>query len=196
MSQLTRIQQQLAFIVELDKLKYVLRKTRLIPDHRHENTAEHSWHVTLLALVLHEHANEPVNLLHVLKMLLVHDIVEIDAGDTFAFGDQSDKASREQQAAERIFGLLPVDQHEEFRRLWEEFEARHTPEARFANAMDRLMPVLHNMNTNGGSWFDHGISRTQVNKRLNPIGDGSQSLWQMVEGMLDDAVTRGYLKDA
>src|SRR5690606_13001631 len=141
-----RLQAQLAFLLEIDRLKRILRRTSLVGGDRRENSAEHSWHLAVMAMILAEHANEPVDALHVLKMLLVHDIVEIDAGDTFAYDVQAnqDKEAREQAAAERIFGLLPADQRDEIRAMWEEFDARVTPEARFANAMDRLMPALQN----------------------------------------------------
>ena len=196
---MSRLEQQIAFIVEIDKLKHIYRKTKVIGAEglglvRHENSAEHSWHIALMAIVLLEHSNAPVDLLKVIKMLLVHDIVEIDAGDTFAFADQSNKSKDESAAAERIFGLLPEEQRQEFMDLWQEFETRESAESRYANAMDRLMPVLHNMNTQGGSWADHGITRTQVNKRLSPIGDGSDQLWQLVTGLLNQAEKIGYLQ--
>ncbi len=188
-----RLEQQLRFILEIDNLKRVLRRSRLIADQRFENSAEHSWHIAVMALLLAETSNEPVDLLHTVKMLLIHDIVEIDAGDTFAYGEQSAKAASEEAAATRIFGLLPDDQRDEMLALWREFEARATPEARFANAMDRLMPVLHNLNTNGGSWHDHNVTHDQVIKRVSPIGDGSSELWEVVRAQLDEAVQSGLL---
>ena len=196
---MSRLEQQLAFIVEIDKLKHIYRKTKVIGaeglgDRRFENPAEHSWHITLMAVVLLEQSNAPVDLLKVIKMLLVHDIVEIDAGDTFAFADQSNKAKDEAAAAERIFGLLPTDQRDEFMTLWQEFDARESAESHYANAMDRLMPVFHNMNNNGGSWAEHNLTRAQINKRLSPIDDGSHEIWQVVQKMLDNAERLGYLK--
>lgn len=196
---MSRLEQQLAFIVEIDKLKHVYRKTKVIAaeglgEIRQENSAEHSWHIALMAVILLEHSNAPVDLLKTLKMLLVHDIVEIDAGDTFAFADQSNKANDEALAAERIFGLLPEDQRAEFMTLWQEFDARQSAESHYANAMDRLMPLLHNLNTNGGSWADHGVTRAQVNKRLSPIGDGSAEIWRIAQGLLDQAEQCGYLR--
>ena len=196
---MSRLEQQLAFIVEIDKLKHIYRKTKVIGaeglgDRRFENSAEHSWHITLMAVVLLEQSNAPVDLLKVIKMLLVHDIVEIDAGDTFAFADQSNKAKDEAAAAERIFGLLPTDQRDEFMTLWQEFDARESAESHYANAMDRLMPVLHNMNNNGGSWAEHSVTRAQINKRLSPIDEGSHEIWQVVQKMLDNAERLGYLK--
>lgn len=188
---LERMARQIAFLVEVDRLKEVLRQTMVLQSRRRENTAEHSWHVALLAMTLHEYANEPVDLLHVIKMLLVHDIVEIDAGDTFAFGDQSHKAVDEEAAALRIFGLLPADQREEYTRLWHEFDARQTPESRFANAMDRLMPALHNYYGEGGTWYMHNVTWDQVLGRMTPIGDGSRTLFAWLYPLLEDALNRG-----
>ncbi len=167
-----RLHQQIAFILEIDKLKSILRRTYLVNDPRHENSAEHSWHLAMMAMVLAEHANAEVNLLRVLKMLLVHDVVEIDAGDTYCYdtGGNDSKAEREMAAAHRIFGLLPNDQRDEMHQLWEEFEARQTPEARFAAALDRLMPILHNYYTQGRSWLEHGVTQTQVIDRNQHSG--------------------------
>ncbi len=149
-----RLAQQMAFIIEIDRLKTVLRRTLIADGSRHENSAEHSWHLALAAMVLAEHSDEPVALLRVLQMLLVHDIVEIDAGDTFYYDDagRQDKAEREQRAADHLFGLLPDDQAAELHALWTEFEARQTAEARFANALDRLMPLIHNTLNDGHTW--------------------------------------------
>jgi len=191
-----RLQQQLTFVVELDELKGILRRTRLIATERRENSAEHSWHLTAMALVLSDCANAPVDLPHVLKMLIVHDIVEIDAGDTYCYDEtaKQDKAQREQEAATRIFGLLPPNQAQELRALWDEFEARATPEAQFANALDRLMPLLHNLLTGGGSWTENSISKAQVLERCRPIQDGSDTLWRVAQSIIDIGVARGYLR--
>lgn len=191
-----RLEQQIEFILEVDKLKHVLRRSRLIANQRFENSAEHSWHIALMAMLLAEYSNEPIDLLHTLKMLLIHDIVEIDAGDTFAYGDQAGKSESEATAAARIFGLLPVDQRDELMALWREFEDRVTPEARFANAVDRLMPVLHNLHTGGGSWRDHQVILDQVIQRVAPIGDGSQPLWEFLEPQLRAAVQEGLLSES
>lgn len=190
-----RLAQQLAFILELDKLKSVWRRSYLINGTRHENSAEHSWHLALMALVLAERANEPVNLSRVLKMLLVHDIVEIDAGDTFCYDmvGVGDQAARETLAAERIYGLLPDEQETELRELWQEFEARNTPEARFAAALDRLMPILHNFSTEGKSWREHGVTAAQVVARNGNMDEGSHELWVVAEALIAEAVARGYL---
>src|SRR5204863_6389117 len=150
----TRLTQQIAFVMEIDKLKTILRQTSLMDNSRRENSAEHSWHLAVMALTLGDYAEPGTDLTHVVKMVLVHDIVEIDAGDTFAYDAQgyTDKNEREERAAARIFGLLPKDQCDELLALWHEFEAIDTPEARFANALDRLEPLLGNYATGGGSW--------------------------------------------
>lgn len=159
-----RLAQQMAFIIEIDRLKTVLRRTLIADGSRYENSAEHSWHLALAAMILAEHSDEPVELLRVLQMLLIHDIVEIDAGDTFYYDDagRQDKAEREQRAADHLFGLLPPDQRDQFHALWTEFEARETAEARFANALDRLMPLIHNTLNDGHTWRKNGISLEQV----------------------------------
>ena len=193
-----RLEQQIAFLLEIDKLKSVLRRTYLLNDPRHENSAEHSWHLAVMAMLLAEHANAEVNLLHVLKMLLVHDVVEIDSGDTYIYdvaGNES-KATREQEAAERIFGLLPDDQRDEMHRLWGEFEERTTPEARFAAALDRLMPMLHNYHTQGRAWLEHGITDAQVIDRNGHMAEGAAGLWEYAEAMIQDAVGQGYLRES
>jgi putative hydrolase of HD superfamily len=149
-----RLTQQIEFILEIDKLKQIIRRSYIISGERRENTAEHSWHLAILALILAEHANEPVDLLRVLKMVLVHDIVEIDAGDTFLFDTVGtlDKAEREQLAADRLFGLLPADQSSELRQLWQEFEPREPPESHFATALYRLIPLMLNYQCGGRTW--------------------------------------------
>ena len=190
-----RFERQIQFILEVDKLKTILRRTYLINADRVENTAEHSWHLAIGAILLAEHANEPVNITRVLKMVLVHDIVEIDAGDTYFYDEAAevDKSTREQRAADRLFGILPADQGEELRRLWEEFELGETPEARFALALDRFMPQLHNYYTEGRSWHEHGITADRVLERNASIANGSGKLWDCARSLLDDAVERGFL---
>ena len=190
-----RLKRQIGFLIEIDKLKRVLRQTVLMDTSRQENSAEHSWHLAVMALILAEYANQPVDLLRVLKMLLVHDIVEIDAGDTFIYDEkgQSDKAERERRAAERIFGLLPADQAAEVRALWEEFEARQTPEAAFAAALDRLHPLLHNYCTRGVAWRRHGVTARRVVQRNRNIEDGASTLWQLASLLIEDAVEKGFL---
>ena len=159
-----RLHQQLQFLLEVDRLKQVLRRNYLMDGTRRENTAEHSWHITLAVWILAEYSNVPVDLMHVVKMLLVHDIVEIDAGDTFAYdvAGHEDKDEREQRAADRLFGLLPADQRDEMRALWDEFEALQTPEARFARAVDMLMPMLHNLHSGGKGWRENGVTSDRV----------------------------------
>lgn len=193
---LQRLQAQLDFVREVDKLKSVLRKTYLMDSSRNENSAEHSWHLALMAMVLAEHATEPIDLLHVMKMLLVHDIVEIDAGDTFCY-DQAgnvDKEERETRAAERIFNLLPPDFASLVRELWDEFESRSTPEARFATSLDRLEPMLCNFENRGGSWTEHGINRRRVEDRNHVIAHGAPLLWEYASALLDEAEAEGFLK--
>jgi putative hydrolase of HD superfamily len=193
-----RLARQIQFLVEMDRLKSVMRRTFVIGADRYENSAEHSWQLALAAMILAEHANEPIDLPHVLKMLLVHDIIEIDAGDTYAYDEQGalDKVEREERAAERIFGLLPPDQAAQVRALWDEFEAGTTPEAQFANAVDRVMPLLHNYYTEGRSWQEHGITRDQVMVRNGPVPGASLALAALVREIVDDAVARSYLAPA
>lgn len=189
-----RLEQQLAFLLEADGLKQVLRRTSIVGDHRRENTAEHSWHLALFALVLAEWADEPVDLTRVLALCLVHDLVEIDAGDTFAYDDEAalTKADREARAAERLFGLLPPDQGEVFHRLWAEYEAMETAESRFANAVDRLQPVMLNHAAGAQSpWVVHGISKEQIVQRNRPIAAGSGALWAVAQSRIDEAMARG-----
>ena len=191
-----RLDLQIRFILEMDKLKTIIRRTYLLNADRAENTAEHSWHLAIMAMLLAEHANEPVNVSRVVKMVLIHDIVEIDAGDTYFYDTAAaaDKADRERTAADRLFGMLPPDQGAEFRELWEEFEGRRTPEARFAGALDRFMPQLHNYHTQGRSWNEHGITIDRVLERNECIADGSTRLWECARALLDDAVSKGFLK--
>jgi putative hydrolases of HD superfamily len=183
-----RIDQQLAFLIEADKLKNVLRRTTLTDGSRQENTAEHSWHLALSAMVLEEYASSPVNLARVLRMLVVHDLVEIDAGDTFAYdaAGNATKEERERRAADRIFGMLPTRLRGDLRSLWEEFDEAATPEARFANAVDRIQPFLQNRETHGGTWLIHNLSREQVLARMDPVRTALPSLWPTVLAALDD----------
>lgn len=190
-----RLAQQLQFIVEIDRLKSVLRRTQLIDGSRHENSAEHSWHLAVMALLLHEYADSAVDVGRVLRMLLVHDIVEIDAGDTFAFDTAGNlsKAERELAAAARIFGLLPEEQGRELRALWDEFEAMATAEARYANALDRLEPLLQNLHNSGGTWRQYNIDQAAVLRRMAPIQDGMPELWPFVVNAVESAVRAGYI---
>lgn len=193
-----RLQKQVRFLLEIDKLKFVLRQTLLLDGQRRENDAEHSWHISLMSLLLAEYAAVPeLDRLRVLQMLLVHDLVEIDAGDTFCYDEAGnrDKAQREQAAAARLFALLPQDQGPWVRGLWEEFEARQTPEAKFAAALDRLQPLLHNHQTKGAAWCRHGVTYTQALARNRHIAEGSPRLWELARSLIEDGRTQGWLKD-
>jgi putative hydrolase of HD superfamily len=191
-----RLHQQINFVVEIDRLKGVLRQTRLMDGSRRENSAEHSWHLALMALTLADYAPAGVNLQRAIQQVLIHDLVEIDAGDTFCYDQAAhqDKAEREQQAAERIFGLLPAPQGHQLRQLWEEFEAQETPTACFAAALDRLQPLLHNWQTEGGTWRQHNIQRHQVMQRSAPIETGAPELWPFVLELIESCVQAGYLR--
>lgn len=175
-----RLEQQMAFALEMDGLKQIGRQTYLKDACRKENDAEHSWHLALMALLFHEYANEPVDVLRVVSMVLVHDIVELDAGDTYAYdtAGNADKREREVAAADRIFALLPDDQTAYFRALWEEFEARETPEAKFAHTLDHIQPLMLNAASGGKSWKEHGIRLEQILQRNAKTAEGSEELWQ------------------
>lgn len=193
-----RLQKQIEFIKEIDKLKHILRQTVLMDGSRQENDAEHTWHLAMMAMVLLEHTPEPrPKLSKVLKMLLVHDIVEIDAGDTFAYdtAGYEDKQEREMKAAERVFGLLPEDQKQELISLWLEFEERQSLEAKYAAAIDRIQPLLHNYYTGGLSWKKHGVRSSQVLDRISGVADIAPSLYELVTGLIQDAVQKGYLQE-
>jgi putative hydrolase of HD superfamily len=193
-----RLRRQLDFVVEIDRLKGVLRRTPLVDNSRRENSAEHSWHLATMALVLGEYAGDGVDAARAARMVLVHDVVEIDAGDTFAYDAAANvgKEAREQLAARRLFGMLPDDQAAELRGLWEEFEAEETPDARFAVALDRLQPLLVNHAAGGGSWRDHQVTREQVLTRMRPIEHGLPSLWPAVVAIVDESCRRGHIRDA
>ncbi|PKM52381.1 MAG: hydrolase [Firmicutes bacterium HGW-Firmicutes-7] len=190
-----RFEKQMSFIIEVDRLKSIIRQSYLADGSRRENDSEHSWHLALMAFVLCEHAKNEIDVLKVIKMVLIHDIVEIDAGDTYAYDEKGneDKYMREVQAAERIFSLLPEDQAQEMRGLWEEFEVRETNEAKFAAALDRVQPIILNYMSEGKAWIDHGISRGQVEKRNEHTKEGSMALWDYVVEIMDKAVKSGYL---
>ena len=191
-----RFTQQLQFITEIDQLKLVLRQTLLIDQSRRENSAEHSWHLALMAMVLSDYAAVPIELTKVIKMVLLHDIVEIDAGDVFCYDVEGNvgKEEREMLAADRIFGLLPPDQAQAYRAIWDEFEAHDTPEAKFAAALDRIQPFWHNLQTNGGTWRQHRISKAQVLQRMAPVKVGTPDLWPWVEEAIANAVHDGLLE--
>ncbi|ANZ10366.1 HD domain-containing protein [Vibrio parahaemolyticus] len=192
-----RLEKQLALLIELDKLKSVLRRTRVkSAEGRLENSGEHSWHVALMAVLMEEHANAPVDICRVMKMLLIHDVVEIDAGDTFVYDTAATKeqAEKEIKAAERLFGMLPTDQGQELLALWLEFEAAQSDDAKYAKALDRLIPMLLNYHNNGQSWKENSVTREQaltINKRIE---FGSVTLWDKAKELIEEATEKGWLK--
>jgi putative hydrolase of HD superfamily len=184
------------FIVEIDKLKHIERQSALCDGTRQENDSEHSWHIALMAILLSEYANSiDIDLLKVVKMLLIHDLVEIDAGDTFAYDlvGNSDKKQRERVAAKRIFGILPEDQNKELLSLWQEFESRATPEARFASALDKLQPLILSYNNKGWSWKKHGVVSNQIFESKKDITKGSENLWEYAKSLIQKSIAAGFL---
>lgn len=192
----SRFAKQLRFILELDKEKTILRQTHLTGYRRQENDAEHAWHMGVMACLLKEYANEPFDLARTLLMILLHDVVEIDAGDTYAYDPDAVKTQREREekAADRIFGLLPEDQAREFRDLFEEFDRGDTPEARYAHALDNFQPILLNDANNGKDWRLHQVGRQQVEKRNARTHEGSKKIAQAVQAIIDRNVEKGNLK--
>lgn len=188
--------QQINFIKEIDKIKYIQRKTKLINSDRPENDAEHSWHLAMMTIVLAKHADMPIDVLKVVKMVLIHDIVEIDAGDTFIYDTTKSHANTDNElmAAKRIFGLLPQEQSEELIALWQEFEAGETNEAKFAKAMDRLEPLLQNTSNNGGTWSEFNVDYGKVYEKKKVIKEGSAVLWDFAEKLINESVEKGILK--
>ncbi|MGA9141183.1 MAG: HD domain-containing protein [Methanocella sp.] len=191
-----RMGQQIAFLMEIDRLKHIYRQTYLLDKSRHDSDVEHSWHFAVMAMVLSEYAKDAIDVCKVMKMALIHDIVEIDAGDVFIYDrkDGGDHYAKEQAAAKRIFGMLPAGQAKEYIALWEEFEARQTPEAKFAAALDRLDPILHNYYTEGMAWREHGVTADKVLAINSRIGLASPELWDKVQEIVRDCVEKGYLK--
>ena len=192
-----RLEQQFEFIREIDKEKFIGRQTYLSDGKRKENDAEHAWHMAIMTILLSEYANEEIDVLKTVTMLLIHDIVEIDAGDTYAYDEEAKKTQkeREQKAAERIFGLLPPDQCEKFKKIWEEFEARETKEARFARTMDNLQPVMLNDATDGKAWVEHGVHLEQIMKRNQNTAEGSETLWEYAyQNFILPNVEKGRIK--
>lgn len=188
---------RLDFLLEIDKLKNVIRRSRLVDGSRYENTAEHSWHLAMAVVVLAPHAGADVDIARAIELLLVHDLVEIDAGDTYIYDAEAakDKERLERAAAERIFNLLPADQAAHINELWEEYEARSTPTAQFAYAVDRMQPMLLNAASGGASWVEHGIHHSQASGVNASIADGSTELWQVVQRLLDSCADEGLLVD-
>jgi len=191
-----KISKQVDFIKEIDKIKYIQRKTKLFNSNRTENDAEHSWHLAMMTIVLSDHADEPIDVLKVLKMVLIHDIVEIDAGDTFIYDSNKNHNNTDEEliAAKRIFGLLPKQQAEEFIAIWEEFEAGKTKESKFAKSMDRFEPLLQNTSNNGGTWTEFGIDYSKVFEKKKVIKEGSKSIWNYAENLINESVEKGILK--
>ena len=188
----------MAFLTELDKLKGVLRRTSPIGQDRRENSAEHSWQVVLCALILSEHTAAPIDVLKVVKMLALHDTVEIDVGDTFHYDKaaQTDLHEREAKAADRLFSLLPDDQATEFKALWEEFEAKETPESRFAAGLDRMMPFVLNFHNQGGTWLEYSLTKDQVLSVNWEIAAGLPELGCWIKDLVEEADLRGYFADS
>lgn len=190
-----KIEQALDFLVEVEKLKNILRQTRPVGLSRRENSAEHSWHVCLAALMLKDYANESINIDRVIKMLLIHDLGEIDAGDMIVYQAETDKQKAlEQEGVKRLLSKLPDGQGEEYLHLWREFEAGDTAESRFARAIDRIPPLLQNLHDDGHTWREHDINKEQVFSLNSRIGEGSGDLWAVIEGKLNSAVEKGILK--
>ena len=192
-----RLQKQIEFIEEIDKLKNIWRQSFIIEGIRNENDAEHSWHLAMMAIILSEYAKDDnVDIAHVIKMVLVHDLVEIDAGDTYCYDEKGrkDKREREEKAADRIFNILPEDQAKEIYDLWLEFENRETAEAKFAASLDRLQPLIHNYKTKGKSWKEHGVTKEKVVNRNKHIAEGSPVLWNYTQKLIEASVEKGYLE--
>ena len=190
------LSKQISFIKEIDKIKYIQRKTKLFNSDRCENDAEHSWHLAMMTIVLAEHSNTPIDVLKVLKMVLIHDIVEIDAGDIFMYDTQKSHTNTENErmAAIRIFGLLPTEQGDELIAIWEEFETGVTNEAKFAKSMDRFEPLLQNVSNNGGTWKEFDVDFSKVVEKKKVIKEGSSTLWKYAENLLNESVDKGILK--
>lgn len=192
-----RLKQQIDFILEIDKEKNILRQTHLSGGGRRENDAEHAWHMAIMAYLLREYANEPVDMTRVMLMCLIHDVVEIDAGDTYAYDEEAKKSqkAREEAAKERIYSLLPADQKMELQALFEEFEAQETAEARFARSMDNLQPLLLNHSNGGGDWKEHGVTAKQVYGRQNGTKAGSEKLFALTDAIIRENIRKGSLPE-
>ncbi len=191
-----RLQKQIDFIVKIDEEKNIFRQTHLSHHGRRENDAEHAWHMAIMAFLLEEYANEPVDISKVMKLCLIHDLVEIEAGDTYAYDEEGLKsqAEREEKAAEHLFGMLPEDQRDMMIALFHEFDYGDTPEARFARTMDNFQPLLLNHSNEGGDWKEHDVTRVQVEKRQSRSKAGSEKLYEVTEMILDENERKGTLR--
>lgn len=192
-----RLKKQLDFILEIDKAKNILRQTHLSGHGRRENDAEHSWHMAIMAVLLKEYANEEVDVLKVITMLLIHDLVEIDAGDTYAYDEKGNESrpERERRAADRIYGMLPEDQGWKLRELWEEFEAYESPEAKYAHMLDNFQPLILNDSNDGGDWRSHGVKKSQIYKRNAKTAQGSETVWSYMQELIQNNIVKGNIKD-
>ena len=190
-----RLQKQIAFIKEIDKVKSIFRQTYLADGTRKENDAEHSWHIALMAVLLKEYVSEDVDVAKVMTMVLIHDLVEIDAGDTYAYDSEGAKSKREREvkAADRIFGILPADQGMYFRELWEEFEAYETPDAKYAHLLDNFQPLLLNDASGGRSWNEHGVHKSQIYKRNEKVQETSQEIWNTIQEVVESHIAKGNI---
>ena len=192
-----RLQKQLDFILEIDKMKEILRQNYLADGSARENDADHSWHLAMMALVLSEYSNEKVDVTRVVPMVLTHDLVEIDAGDTYAYDEAGalTKEKREKAAADRIFGILPKEQGTWMRGLWDEFEACNTPESKFAHVLDNSLPLFLNHAAGGISWKEHKVKRSQIYKRNRITGDGSAKIWEYMQELIQENINKGNIID-
>jgi putative hydrolase of HD superfamily len=194
--QTDKLLKQISFIKEIDRLKYIQRKTKLFNSDKRENDAEHSWHLAMMTVVFAEHSDQPIDVLKVLKMVLIHDIVEIDAGDTFIYDSTKNHTNTDEElnAAKRIFGLLPIEQEEEFIAIWKEFEDGITDDAKFAKSMDRFEPLLQNTSNNGGTWKEFNVPYQKVYDKKKVIKHGSTEIWNYAENLINESVDKGILK--
>ena len=190
-----RLQKQIAFIKEIDKVKNIFRQTYLADGTRKENDAEHSWHIALMVVLLKEYVSEDVDVAKVMTMVLIHDLVEIDAGDTYAYDSEGAKSKREREvkAADRIFGILPEDQGMYFRELWEEFEAYETPDAKYAHLLDNFQPLLLNDASGGRSWNEHGVHKSQIYKRNEKVQETSEEIWNTIQEVVESHIAKGNI---